>query len=214
MPYNAICDFCSFLRCYIQQERLDNCVAQLNEMTSQRRFKAPQNPNDDDRNLFQRAISAMINNMNKITISHTDLVSLYKQIIPHGVELPFCVQRDGTRYSWFVPVDSSQTIYESCLHFDQVLANKVYASQAMYSDARSPFVVPEPKLSPDPYYAVDNMLWLVIHLLKHRGGRHVETGERMLVRQDHDFILKALTQLVESLKGRMPFLNQPPFFPQ
>ena len=213
--YNAICDFCSFLRCYIRQERMENCVEQLNQLTAQRRFQAPQNPNDDDRNLFQRVLSALINNMNNnITVSHTDLVTLYNQIIPHGVQLPFCVKHERKRYSWFVPVDNQNTIYESCLHFDKDLADKVYAACAMYTDARSPFVVPNSRLAPDPYYAVDNMLWLVIHLLKHRGGRHVETGERMLIRQDHEFVLNALKQLVESLKGRMPVTTNPPFFPR
>ena len=196
-------DFISYLRCYAMRKNKQECENVLLALVNTDRFEVLFIIQDSTRDLFELASNVLLNNgYPNRTLTGAEVEDLYNTVIPSGVKLPFCVQKDGANYAWFVPVDNESQNWQSCLSVDQSLSAEVRMTQAMYSTSRVPSInygVSQGQLciSPDPYEAVDMLVWLVIEILK-QGRWHQQEDGRILRKADYDFVLESLRQITDN----------------
>ena len=196
-------DFISYLRCYANTITQSQCEIILNELIRSNRFKL-QTMTEKLRETFTKALDVLLNNAQDKTLTFDEVEQLYEDIIPMGVELPFCVAYNNQNYAWFVPVDATGRTWKSCLLFDTQLSEHVRMSQAMYSTPQWPHVtvggmgMPRSHpISANPYEAVDMLVWLVCEILNRGRWKQGDNQRRMLQKQDYDFVMKCLQQITE-----------------
>jgi hypothetical protein len=225
-PLEAVADLIGFLRCYIRPERQQYCVTRLNELVNSKQFKKLDKVNDDDRDLFKAVVAATMNCSNMasargegiISLSHTQIVTLYNKILIPDTKLPFCVRYQGVAHSWFVPEDKEKTRYKSCLWVDESLAKRFLASQAVYSDTWVPFVDPSLRGGPPPniHAKVDMIVWFVWFILN-KSGRAVNhwDGENKVIMNKSAFneVLDRLVSIVQEMSEQYAFLGGQPGIP-
>jgi hypothetical protein len=151
------------------------CIGPLNELIHSGRFKQlEQEVSEAICDLFRSAVAATINTIHGPgELSNVQVAQLYGLILPAGTSLPFCVEVNETPYSWFVPIDTENTKYKSCLWFDKELQSRVLAAQAVYSDSWVPFVTPSVVTPPvDVRAKIDMIVWFIWFIMK-KSGRGV-----------------------------------------
>ena len=198
-------DFISYLRCYANTIPQSQCEIILNELIRSNRFTL-QTMTEKMRELFTKALDVLLNNAQDKTLTYDEVDQLYEAIIPSGIALPFCVGYNNKNYAWFVPIDTTERTWKSCLMFDTQLSEHVRMTQAMYSIPQWPHVtvggmgVGMPRsqaISANPYEAVDMLVWLVCEILNRGRWKQGDDQRRILQKPDYDFVMKCLQQITE-----------------
>ena len=198
-------DFISYLRGYANTIPQSQCEIILNELIRSNRFTL-QTMTEKMRELFTKALDVLLNNAQDKTLTYDEVDQLYEAIIPSGIALPFCVGYNNKNYAWFVPIDTTERTWKSCLMFDTQLSEHVRMTQAMYSSPQWPHVtvggmgVGMPRsqaISANPYEAVDMLVWLVCEILNRGRWKQGDDQRRILQKPDYDFVMKCLQQITE-----------------
>ena len=212
-------DLIAYLRCYATIGTNDlPCEAILHNLVNSGRFLRQAHVSQEMKELFGTALDVLVNNAEEHTMTGDQIDTLYKTIVPSNTRLPFCVRHEGKDYAWFVPVDGNGTQWKSCLLVDPTLSATIRAEQGLYSTSRIPFISSASRLHvnmpPNPYEAVDMLVWLLVEILNKGRWLEVDGGSHRILRpDDYNYLLNSLRQIVDHASKSYGLARRIPSFP-
>jgi hypothetical protein len=157
----SVRDLLLYLDCRLSENywmaRTTFCESALRELGTQRFRMERTNLNAADRDLFAGVREALVGGgpgAPERTLSHHDVLRLYRRVLPDGVfHLPFVIRVGDINHSWFVPnFDGSE--FTSALSVDDGLRLAVLTDRAMRPVGLVPAAPPPPSVPvPGALYA-------------------------------------------------------------